>query len=392
MYDAHTFKGDRIAFLGAGGGNDVFSCLLAAASLKRLGWEWKRASIGGILSPFHGHDIGWAAGYYRGTIRPDSTRSLKRRGEETRIPFVDAKVAELVEQARPYGIDHVFGLDASEGAYGLKWAMHHLGVERIVLVDVGGDIFAAWEDHRVLSPMFDAMALRAVCEPEAPPCTLFEAGPGTDGELAPERLRAELLRPEIAAHPLHAEDVGDWERMYKKWIEPTRPGNTVPNTIEAFRWRAPVYDVEVRARAQLGGRRWYRSFRQRIDTDLCKRFYLTAPQAVVGRNPFAVHGDPERWFRAVQSKYGQERNNEASLQYYLRHGRLLQFLTPSPLLDRRDRTEIITRALGEMEAHLCEEALLWAHDAAWVDGRWPGRFRSERKDGLCILTPNEPPR
>jgi hypothetical protein len=385
MYDHTTFKGERIAFVGTGGGNDVFSCLLAAMTLKRHGWEWKKAYVGGILSPFHRHDIGWADGYHRGTIQPGSKRFLTRRGEERAIGFVDAKVAEMIGAVKPCGIENVFGLDASGGSDSLRWAFHHLGVERIVLVDAGGDILANWEDTHVLSPMFDGMALRASVAMEAPSCTLFEFGPGTDGELEPERLREELLRPEVDCRPLHADDIDDWEALYKTWIEPMRPGRTVPVTIEAFRTSRPTIEMEYRARAQLGASRWYGNFRHRIDADLCKRFYLMDPEPLVARKPFAVFcGSPEDWFLRTQSMPERFRNNEASMQYYMRHGRLLQFLTPSPLIPERDRQDIIARALGEFEGHLCEELLLTDADAAWVAKRWPGRFNDVIRQGQLI--------
>ncbi|HTK60036.1 MAG TPA: DUF1152 domain-containing protein [Candidatus Baltobacteraceae bacterium] len=388
MYDHTAFKGERIAFVGTGGGNDVFSCLLAAMTLKRHGWEWKHAYVAGILSPFHGHDVEGAGGYYRGTVRPTSKRFLKRRGEDKRpIGFIDAKVAELVEALKPCGIEHVFGLDIGDGTAGLRWGYHHLGVERIVLVDAGGDILGNWDDQHILSPMFDAIALRAAVEPDVPPCTLFEFGPGTDGELDPERLRAELLRPGVECRPLHADDVDAWEKLYKAWIEPTRPGRTVPYTIEAFRTARPTIEDTYRARAQLGGARWYGEFRHRIDADLCKRFYLLDPREAAARNPFAVMcGSPEDWFLRTQSKEGRCRNNEASLQYYMRRGRLLQFLTPSPLIRAHDRQDIIARALGEFEGHLCEQILLTAEDAAWVSKRWPGRFPlAYRQDDLFYI-------
>jgi len=394
MYDHTTFKGERIAFVGTGGGNDVFSCLLAAMTLKRHGWEWKRAYVAGILSPFHDHHAEGSEGYYRGTIRPTSKRFLKRRGEDKRpIGFIDAKVAEMVEALKPCGIEYVFGLDASEGSEGLRWAFHHLGVERIVLVDAGGDILANWEDRHVLSPMFDAMALRASVSKDVPPCTLFEFGPGTDGELDPERLRAELLRPGVDCRPLHADDIDAWEKLYKAWIEPTRPGRTVPYTIMGFRATYPTIHEEYRARAQLGGARWYGKFPHRIDADLCKRFYLMDPYDVAARNPFAVGcSSPESWFGQVQDRPERFRNNEASLQYYLRHGRLLQFLTPSPLIHERDRQDIIARALGEFEGHLCEELLMTAEDAAWVAERWPGRFNDVVRQGdlIYIRHPDHP--
>lgn len=377
MHDHTAFKGERIAFVGTGGGNDVFSCLLAAMTLKRHGWEWKEAVIAGILSPFHAHvGLDGAGGYYRGTVRPTSKRFLKRRGEDRKpIGFIDAKVAELVAAHRPYGIRHVFGLDAADGAAGLRWAYHHLGVERIVLVDAGGDILGNWDDRHILSPMFDAMALRAATEPDVPSCTLFEFGPGTDGELDPERLREELLRPGVSCRPLHADDVDAWESLYKAWIEPTRPGRTVPVTVQAFRDSWPTIQMEYRARAQLGGARWYGTFMHRIDADLCKRFYLLDPRDVAARNPFAVPCcSPEDWFYRTQGSPERIRNNEASLQYYMRHGRLLQFLTPSPLLEERDRQDIIARALGEFEGHLCEEILMHDADWHWVKKRWPGRF------------------
>ena len=88
---------NRILFVGTGGGNDVFSTFLAAASLWEEGWRWKSCDVGGVISPFHIHtsvptDI---PGVYQ--TMPDSTRHLLLRdGSGKDIGFVDAHVAEML--------------------------------------------------------------------------------------------------------------------------------------------------------------------------------------------------------------------------------------------------------------------------------------------------------
>jgi hypothetical protein len=96
-----------VLFVGTGGGNDVFSCLLAADCLQQLGVRWEKARIAGLLSPFHRHTVGTTADMGVARVSPYSRRYLQRYNAPREIGFVDARVAALVETEHPLGIEEV---------------------------------------------------------------------------------------------------------------------------------------------------------------------------------------------------------------------------------------------------------------------------------------------
>lgn len=90
----------------------------------------------------------------------------------------------------------LFVLDAGQGAVGMR---HELGVlirelhvQRVVVVDVGGDAVARGTESELLSPLADALAL-AACVDLQVPVQVSVVGPGVDGEL-PESLVLSYLR------------------------------------------------------------------------------------------------------------------------------------------------------------------------------------------------------
>src|SRR5437868_1843907 len=95
---------DRILFLGIGGGNDVFSCILAMLSLREIGWTWNSCAIAGVLSPFHKH-TGMHTRYHQVLeISAISKRHVVRNDRTIKIGFVDSIVAELVQKEKNLGI------------------------------------------------------------------------------------------------------------------------------------------------------------------------------------------------------------------------------------------------------------------------------------------------
>lgn len=354
----------RFLFVGTGGGNDVFSTLLAAAAFWHEGRRWKRCDIAGVISPFHGHSLLTTEfkDVYQTTA--DSERHLLRQDQSKRIGFIDAEVAKLVEAEKPFGAERVLALTLEHGTEGLARTFRTLAKEYdfIVLVDIGGDIFYAGKtDTHVLSPMFDAMVLRAFVDSGAPG-TLFEAGPGSDGEIEPEALAKAL--DAAGGFDLHRDlspDVIDlWEALFQRWIEPHRPGNTVPTTIKAYRSREIVIRQRFRARAHLGSLRKYAEFDQRIHAALCSKFYLVRPERIA--NPFAVScAGPADWF--LKTQVGLHRTNcEANLEYIWTAGKLWQFLTPSPLLSEKDRDELLELGLYELTQGVCDGAWMFPSD------------------------------
>ncbi len=367
---------NNILFIGTGGGNDIFSTMLAMQSLWRRGWRWKNAAVAGVLSPFHMHTT--LPTHIEGmvTIKPETQRFLNRglvMGSMKKIGFIDATVSKMFEsnittqQGGLVNIRRTLGLSLSEGTAGLTRVLKALAAtfDHTVLVDIGGDIlYRGTQDTHILSPMFDACVLRAAVD-SGIPCTLFEAGPGTDGEMDPEALEDALKKSQAQRHLIHKDDMTRWEELYKQWIELVRPGRTVPYTIEAFYSGDDELVKTYRARAHLGDIRRYANFEQRISTRLCRSYFLIDPHNA--SNPFAVAcTDPEDWFIKTQVMQGHT-NNEANLEYMLRGHELLQFLTPSPLLQSDDRRFLIETGLKEMQQEkTCQVALMLQGDIAQI--------------------------
>ncbi|MBI5733245.1 DUF1152 domain-containing protein [Candidatus Jorgensenbacteria bacterium] len=376
---------NRVFFLGTGGGNDVFSCTLAAISLWKLGWRWKECAFAGVLSPFHRHDV--IATDIAGAFitQPDSGRFINRKDKELKIGFVDAAVAALVRDSSAYNARSVYGLSLSRGTTGLSETLKQLSnsFDYFVLVDIGGDCFYGGErDRHVLSPMFDAMAIKAFID-SGVPGLLYEAGPGTDGELEPEAIEQSLLIAEAESLPMLRESMIEWEGLYNKWISPVRQGRTVPVTIQAFNSPDEILTLTYRARAHLGATRLYSNFTHRIKTALCKNFYLIDPRKI--QNPFMVAcSDPLDWFQKTQVVQCRT-NCEPNLEYLHMNGSVYQFLTPSPLFSRDDRLGLITQGLREMREGSCDAVWMFEDDEKVICESL-GSFSLEKKSGLIEVS------
>lgn len=374
-----TGKFDSVLFVGTGGGNDVFSTILASHCLREYGLRWGRSAIAGVLSPFHFHELGSTVFPGVGLVTPTSVRRLSRRGDYREIGFVDSVVSRLVRSGQVM-TDVVYGLSLQRGTEGLteSFAALRKEFELIVLVDVGGDIFFDGEDPHVLSPMFDAMTLRAFNDSGAKGF-LFEAGPGTDGELEPESVQCALENSGGLhdAHPVPMGAISHWSSLYERHIAAYRPGNTVPRTIEAYCAVEPEIVAPFRVRGHLGGFKCGVTFMQRINAELCKKFYVVDPKRIV--NPFAVPCDsPAKWFVLTQVLWGHT-NNEASLEYFRYEGRQAQFLTPSPLLPRVLRDELMLLGLHELHAGITD--VVWMFPKDWERVRRRVALQLQSKEG-----------
>lgn len=387
---------ERVLFFGIGGGNDIFSTTLAMASLWKLGWRWDECAIAGIISPFHEHTVVETdiPGVYE--TKPDSKRLLLRKDAGREIKFVDSKVSEMISTEKAeniYNANRVLALSIKNGSKGLQESLRRLAFryDFMVLVDLGGDFFYRGNiDWHILSPLFDCISLRAAQGAKFP-CVLFEAGPGTDGELDPEALNIALGKYAHDACSLEPEIMDWWEMLYTKWIKDYRPGRTNEMTIQAFRETEPYLTVPYRVRAHLidGGvnRQYYRYFSHRIETELCRWFYLIDPCAIT-KNPFLVSCENAKdWFYKTQVMKWRT-NNEANLEYLEEDGKLAQFLTPSPLLHEADRMALIKTGLRHLEDGIIEKALIFPQDMADAEtGFWEfsGAFQTRDRGGIIEL-------
>ena len=357
---------ENVLFVGIGGGNDIFSTLLAMSALRYLGWSWKRCAIAGALSPFHDHDVIATGARCLRVIKTTSKRYIPTRvgAAERRIEFVDATVSRLARDLL-VTCDGVFGLDLRRGSLGLVRTFRHLAAryDQIVLVDLGGDcLYRGASDTHVLSPMFDAMVLRAFIDAKVPGL-LFEAGPGTDGEIDPEPLRQALFEVGAEPHDVHPHAIAKFERLYREHIAQVRPGHTVRNTIRAFHSTDKNLTVMHGTKAIIGNFRREHSIMQRINTDLCKQFFLIEPRKL--RNPFMLRCDgPKDWFCKTQIKQTRT-TTEADLQYLRVSDEIWRFATPSPLFAPDWRRIMLERLLDELWLGQTCDAM-WFLPADWA--------------------------
>lgn len=363
---------ERVLFVGIGGGNDDFSCLLLAQALRNCGAFWTAFDVAGVLSPFHHHTVEPTDvhGFYRNL--PTSERFVVRNDGTKGIGFVGSQVAKIAAaRCDVTDVDRSYSLSLQEGTVGLARTFRELATryQRIVLVDIGGDVLYAGErDNHVLSPLFDALTLKGFVD-SGVQGDLVVAGPGTDGELEPEALRESLetLGGLRCSGPISARSIERWERLYCRYIKHYRQGNTVPALLTAYNSRDKEVARVVTARAKVGDRRWDAPFTQRIDTALCRRYYMLNPAKVAAANPVAVScGSPGEWFLKTQQH--RRVGSEISMQYSKECDGLFQFATPSPLFSTEKRAEICNVALDDLEAGVCDTVLMHSEDWMLVVG------------------------
>jgi len=355
---------DKVLFVGTGGGNDVFSTTLAMLALREIGFEWNSCAVAGVLSPFHRHeglilteDPNVAVVPESGSVR----RIVPRLRDPIETGVVENAVAALAATERDLRVEAVYGLMLHNGTAGLAESFRRLKAKygQIVLVDIGGDIFfrGRGRDPHVLSPMFDAMVLEAFCGANVPG-VLFEAGPGTDGEIDRASLAESLSASIVVRRPLSASVIDAWERLYRTHVETIRPGRTVPKTIEAFRSDSTTLTLDYRARCHLGTHRWYAAYPHEIDAAMNRSFYLVMPQWVRERNPFCIEcHDVMDWIRATRP-IETRTNGEYQFEYLERDGRLFLLALPSPLFSGEQRSEMMEAARQDLDNGNCHDLIL----------------------------------
>ena len=110
--------------------------------------------------------------------------------------------------------DRIFLHDFKEGARGLAEQLRRLArdvdADRLVVVDVGGDIVATGKESGLLSPLADSLTLAAALSTGLP-TSLAVLGPGTDAELSQPDVIQRL--DELGAQPVGTVDKSDVKRV-----------------------------------------------------------------------------------------------------------------------------------------------------------------------------------
>lgn len=362
----------KTLLLGAGGGNDIFSCMAAAAITKPEG-EW---DIAGVYSPFHVH-TGSIPTETEGVF--ETTEKSKRipHGSDRAVMLIDAEVVKAVAgfKSKP---GRVLGVSLSHGSRAITNLCK--AYDKVYLVDVGGDVFytgprshSAFRD--IISPMFDALSLVGVRDSNVP-SEIIELGPCTDGEL-PARYVIPFISVKATRQPLVTSDLQEWMDAYDRHIRGVRAGNTVRLLIEALHSDKEEITADFSFRAHLGDRKWYSEPRtQVVPVEPCRSAWFLPTDCF--SNPLAITCDSaEEWVLRVGADMPM--NCEANVETIMseRFGRVL---LATPTDDFKDKRGEILDACHEWFLDgRCDAIACRPSDADRM-------FQGERWGGLNILS------
>jgi hypothetical protein len=184
--------------LGIGGGGDVVGALGVSELARALGTEatlggvtWERPVVDPLPGPRRLDEL---------SDGQPLNRAVALAGPETAGPggfhFAESHMARVLGRPTVL-VDPNPGPTAVGGA--LAEAASRLGCDRVVLVDVGGDVLGHGHEPGLASPLCDAVML-AAAEPlvrAGVPVVAAVFGPGCDGELTPDEVMARIS--ELAA-------------------------------------------------------------------------------------------------------------------------------------------------------------------------------------------------
>lgn len=168
-------------YVAAGGGGDVLAATIINAALRRprnrtviATYAWDRLLVDPLPGPRGLNDFDGLRRLSDHIFRiTSSTKPVPPAGST--LPRLAAEVTPLLMLLDPYG-----------GARGLARqladAVSYFGVDRVHLVDVGGDILARGNEPSLRSPLADALAL-AACADLPAEVDVLVTGLGLDAEL-----------------------------------------------------------------------------------------------------------------------------------------------------------------------------------------------------------------
>ncbi len=186
----HLDGASAVLSIGIGGGGDVVGALGVAEYARERGLRarvggvtWERRVVDPIPGPRRIDEIENA--------EPLNDAAVLA-GPETRGPggflFAESNMARVLDEP-------VLLVDPNPGpravAAAIDDAARHLQCDRVVLVDVGGDVLGHGDEPGLASPLCDAVLLAASAHMETP-CSAAVFGTGCDGELTPDEVMERL--------------------------------------------------------------------------------------------------------------------------------------------------------------------------------------------------------
>lgn len=191
--------------LAAGGGGDALGALLLRRRLDEIStppliatYAWERLRIDPLPGPrgragFQG--LGQLAGHAVEILPTTSTRAPGRSSLPRLAADSDARLLLL---------------DPGDGARGLTTQLDHLSdaldIDRVLLVDLGGDIVARGDEPGLRSPLADALSLAAAASLGLPG-RVAVSGLGADGELTESEVLARIRQ--LGGRHTHTLDAAD---------------------------------------------------------------------------------------------------------------------------------------------------------------------------------------
>ena len=178
-------------FVAAGGGGDAIAAALLHASFGRTDepaivatYAWDRLLVDPLAGPRSPEDFD--------NLSPLGASNFEVVAETTPRPPAGSTLPRLARDLPA----RLLLLDPYGGARGMADQLAELveisGVERIGVVDVGGDVLGRPDDPGLRSPLADALALAAAASVDVP-ADLYVAGLGLDGEVPAEVVRSRLV-------------------------------------------------------------------------------------------------------------------------------------------------------------------------------------------------------
>jgi hypothetical protein len=171
-----------VLLLGMGGGGDVVGALALTEPLGEQGSEWVLGGVAWERSPIDPRPGPRSLAELRGG-RPCGSVALLDSGDTVTLDGVALSESRMAAHlGRPTLL-----LDVTRGpralATGLREAADELDCDRILMLDVGGDVLAHGDEPGLASPLCDAVMLAAALE--LGDVLLGVYGAGCDGELTP---------------------------------------------------------------------------------------------------------------------------------------------------------------------------------------------------------------